>query len=321
MTAALLSDSAQANGSAHADSADPALVSSLADTLETDGVVRLPPLVSDHVLCEMQRAFSSRLQHQRWNNCDGYERNERLRLMVPDVLLLSQGFVDLALHPLVKALLNEYLGPAWSLCEAKGWQSLPTKYDFHGWHGDMWYDQTAITDRIPREVKLCFYLSNVTSGAFRYIKGSHGRRVPGNLTHEEVERLPLERMAEFLAPAGTAVLFDTSGIHRQAIPILEPRSALFYNYHDPSVPLQHEDVEYYRYHPLLLNAAFLGDMTPENMRILGMGDKTHYQPYFARRRSHPRFHDWLTAAYNAKLTLGELSGRVFARLRRLCRRS
>ena len=40
-------------------------------------------------------------------------------------------------------------------------------------------------------------------------------------------------------------MFDSSCIHRQGIPILEPRQAVFYNYHDPSVPLQPEDVEEY----------------------------------------------------------------------------
>src|SRR5215471_10493141 len=109
--------------------------------LETDGCVRLPRLVPDDVLREMQAAFAGRLRCQRWNNCDGYERGERMRLTVPDVLTLAQGFVDLAIHPLVRAILDEYVGHNYSLCEAKGWQSLPTQRDFHGWHGDMWYDQ------------------------------------------------------------------------------------------------------------------------------------------------------------------------------------
>ncbi|MFO0964221.1 MAG: phytanoyl-CoA dioxygenase family protein [Gemmataceae bacterium] len=268
----------------------------------------------------MQQAFAGRLRYMRLNNCDGYERGERMRLTVQDVLTLAQGFVDLAVHPLLKAVLHECLGTSWSLCEAKGWKSLPTKRDFHGWHGDMWYDQTRITDRIPREVKLAFYLSDVTSGAFQYIKGSHGRTAPRHLARADVQSLPLERLEEFLGPAGTAVLFDTSGIHRQGVPILEPRQAIFYNYHDPSVPLQKEDVEYYRYHPLLLNAAFLGDVTPEDMRILGFGDQTHYQANFVRRRSHPKFHGCLTAAHRVLLTLEDWSGRVLGKLGRIFRR-
>lgn len=290
--------------------------SEILHTLEIDGCVRLPRLVPDDVLREMQAAFASRLRYQRWNNCDGYERGERLRLTVPDVLTLAQGFVDLAIHPLVRAVLNEYLGANYSLCEAKGWQSLPTKRDFHGWHGDSWYDKTKITDQVPREIKVAMYLTDVKSGAFQYLKGSHGK-TPFHLAKSDVERLPHARIEEFTGPAGTAFLFDTSGIHRQAIPILEPRQAIFYNYHDPSIPLQKEDVEYYRYHPLLLNAAFLGNVTPETMRILGFGDKTQYQPGFVRKRAHPWFHGTLTTLFGAKLWIEDWSGRVFGKLGRL----
>jgi hypothetical protein len=292
-------------------------VTRLVEDLEANGAVCLPRLVPDTTLRDMQTAFGSRLQRLRWNNCDGYERNERLRLMVQDVLTLAQGFVSLALHPLVTAVLDRYLGASYELCEAKGWLSLPTKVDFHGWHGDMWYDQTKITERIPREVKLAFYLSDVKSGAFQYIRGSHGKNAPHHLARPEVAQLPLDRMIEFLGPAGTAVLFDTSGIHRQGIPILEPRRAIFYNYHDPAVPLQAEDVEYYRYRPLLLSAAFLGDLSADDMRILGFGNKTHYQPNYVRTSSHGGFQRVMECAHGAKLFVGAWTDRVTRRLKRI----
>jgi hypothetical protein len=296
---------------------DSALVRSLAKELETWGVVRLPRLLSEESLREMQRAFGDRLRHLRWNDCDGYERTERFRIMVQDVLTLAQGFVDLPLHPLVRAVLNEYLGPSYELCEAKGWKSLPTARDFHGWHGDEWYDKGQVRDRIPREVKLALYLTDVRSGAFQYIKGTHGRQAPKLLLRDEAGSLPREQLEEFLGPAGSAFLFDTSGIHRQAIPILEPRQAVFYNYHDPRVPLQKEDVDYYRYHPLLLNAAFLGDLTPEHCRILGFGNKLNYQPHHVRRTKHTLFRAVMERTYGAKLFVGEWGGRVFGKLRRV----
>src|SRR6187397_758229 len=118
-----------------------ASVDALASELETNGLVVMPPLLSADQLREMQEAFAARLRRLRWNNFDGYQRTETYRHMVEDVLLLAQGFVDLALHPLVKAILTRYLGASYQLTEAKGWRSLPTTYDFHGWHGDTWYDQ------------------------------------------------------------------------------------------------------------------------------------------------------------------------------------
>jgi hypothetical protein len=291
---------------------------SLVKQLSVDGIVRLPRLIDDEVLGAMQRAFAARLQRLRWNNTDGYERTDRYRFMVQDVLTLAQGFVDLALHPLVQEVLSEYIGPAYTLCEAKGWRSLPTNYDFHGWHGDAWYDQQRITDHVPREVKLAVYLTDVRSGALQYVRGSHGLP-PHHLAQAEAAALPLDQMVEMLGPAGTAFLFDSSGIHRQGIPIREPRQAVFYNYHDPAIPLQHEDVEYYRYHPLLLNAALLGGLSAEDYRVLGFGDKTHYQPDFARRPGYPLLQCLLERGHAMQLYVGGWSRRVLGRVRRMLR--
>jgi hypothetical protein len=293
----------------------------LAEELHTTGITRLPALVSAETLRDMQTAFAARLGRLRWNDNDGYERTERHRFMVQDVLTLAQGFVDIALHPLVKETLRSYLDGPFELVEAKGWKSLPTNKDFHGWHGDSWYDQEKVTDRIPREVKLGFYLTDVHSGAFQFIKGSHRQVVPRHYKKHEVPNLPIEKTIEMTGPAGTAFLFDTSGIHRQAIPILEPRQAVFLNYHDPDVPLQREDIDYYRYHPLLLNAAFLGNLTEEDYRILGFGNKTNYLPAFQRRSTHGGFQALMGTAYTTKLYAGELSNRVVSNLKRLLRLS
>ena len=115
----------------------PAEVDALSAELETNGIVVLPRLLSSDQLRGMQQAFAARLRRVRWNNFDGYIRTERFRQMIEDVLLLDQGFVDLALHPLVKQVLNRYLGEDYELTEAKGWRSLPTKRDFHDGSSDL----------------------------------------------------------------------------------------------------------------------------------------------------------------------------------------
>src|SRR5215510_8294544 len=210
--------------------ATPQLVtSSVAGELEANGIAVLPDLLRPDQLRSMQEAFSLVLKRLRWNDFDGYEKTERHRHMVQNVLMLDQGFVDLALHPVVKATLREYVGPGVELVEAKGWLSLPTNEDFHGWHGDKWYDQTK-AQGIPREVKLALYLTDVRSGAFCYVKGTHQKIHPRPYRTEEVRQLPGSKLVEVTGPAGTVVLFDTSGIHRQAMPILEPRHAVFLNY-------------------------------------------------------------------------------------------
>jgi hypothetical protein len=245
----------------------------LAKELDEHGIVRLPDLLTKEQLGRMQEAFSARLRRIRWNNVDGYEKTELYRHMVQDVLVLDPGFLDVAIHPIVKQILRGYLGDRYQLVEAKGWKSLPTKRDFHGWHGDAWYDQ-RIVQGIPREVKLSVYLTDVTSGAFNYIKGTHRKQQPRPVRNDEVNDVPQSSVVQVFGPAGSAFMFDTSGIHRQGVPMLEVRQAVFYCYHNPDIPLQKEDAEYNRYHPLLLNAAFLGNLSEEDRRITRFSNKS-----------------------------------------------
>src|SRR5271155_5892229 len=98
------------------------LASSLVEQLEKDGFARIPELVTATQLGSMQTAFSGRLQRLRWNDVDGYEKTERYRHMVQDVLTLDQGFVDAAIDPRVAETLRSYVGPDVQLCEAKGWR-------------------------------------------------------------------------------------------------------------------------------------------------------------------------------------------------------
>jgi hypothetical protein len=292
-------------------------VDELVLALERDGVVRLPTLVSSEQLTRMQAAFTSRLDGLAFNNADGHHRTELKRMMVEDVLTLEQGFVDIGLHSLVIDTIRRYVGEPFELCEAKGWRSLEARQDFHGWHGDAWYDQSVVNGRIPREIKLAFYLSDVSSGAFQYLRGTHAQQVPRLIGKGEVDGLPLDKMEAFPGPAGTALLFDTSGIHRQGIPILTPRNAVFYNYHDPRVPLQAEDIDYYRYHPLILNAAFLGNLSSEHMQILGFGNTMRYQPNFVRKSNAPWVHALASTANTLHIHTAPFVRRVKGRLSRV----
>jgi hypothetical protein len=288
----------------------------LSDELEKNGIIILPFILEPEQLRGMQLAFASRLRRIRWNNFDGYQRTELYREFVEDVLMLDQGFVDLALHPLVKEILGRYLGTKYELTEAKGWRSLPTKYDFHGWHGDTWYDQ-AIEQTIHREIKLGIYLTDVESGAFKFVRGSHQKQQPHNLNKAETGELSGADILELKGAAGTVFMFDTSAIHRQSIPILEPRQAVFFGYHDPNIRVQPEDIAYYRYHPLLLNAAFLGGLSAEDQRILGFGNKTNFQPAFERRDQPPLIYEVFNTSYAVRLHIQHLQQRIVARLKRV----
>jgi phytanoyl-CoA dioxygenase PhyH len=294
--------------------AESSRVDRVAAELEQNGIVVFSDLVSKEQLSAMQRAFSTRLNRIRWNNLEGYEK-ERYRHLVNDLLAVDQAFVNLTLHPVVKETLRRYIGDQVELCEAKGWLSLPTKRDFHGWHADAWYDQ-GVVDYIPKEVKLAVYLTDVRSGAFNYVKGSHQKEHPRYFSNKEVESLNGSEVVEVKGPAGTAFLFDTSGIHRQSVPIVEPRHALFYNYHEPSIKLEAENVTNYRYHPLVLNASFLGNLSAEDQRLLGFGNQTNFIPAYDRPAKHLALQRAFSLAFDLELRARNFHERVKARLSR-----
>jgi hypothetical protein len=289
------------------------------ESLRTLGIAELPGFLGGETLAGMQRAFQARLRYHRWNDFDGYEKTEPLRHMVQDVLTLDQGFVDVALHPSVKEAVLDYIGDAAELVEAKGWLSLTTRRMFHGWHGDAWYDQKTVSG-IPRELKLGIYLSDVETGAFQYIRGTHRQYQPRGWGYDEIAAFPASDRVSITGPAGSAFLFDTSGIHGQSFPVLQLRQAVFFNYHDPSVPLQQEDVDYYRYHPLLLNAAFLGHLTSEDRRMLGFGNKSNLIPGFERRVRHKYFQDVERKTFDSSLIAGDLISRARAKASGLLRK-
>ena len=300
----------------HTHAAEPA-ATSVTDQLARDGIVVLPRFIEGEPLAGMQHAFAHALARPRINLVSGYEKSELHRDMVEDVLMLDQGFVDAAVHPLVTRTLAEYIGDGYQLVEAKGWMSYPTRRDFHGWHGDEWYDKAKITDHIPREVKLAIYLTDVDSGFFEYVAGTHQHEAPRFYKSAEVGSAVKGQTVQARGPAGTAVIFDTSGVHRQSVPILKHRHAVFYNYHDPSVPLQSSDIKGNRYHPLLLNAALLGNLTQEHRRVLGFGDPRNHRPLYSRPSGTPRldrlYRKWLQMA----LVLDDFGARVGGRVKRI----
>ena len=293
-------------------------VAGLRQGLERDGIVLLPGFVSGSRLASMQKAFRHALDRLRLNvSSPGYEKSERFRDMVEDVLTLDQGFVDLALDPDISQALREYIGPEYQLVEAKGWRSLPSRRDFHGWHGDEWYDQSKVTSGIPREVKVALYLTDVETGFFEYVKGTHQQIAPRGFRNDEIGRSVQGEILQARGVAGTAILFDTSGVHRQSVPILAEREAIFYNYHNPRIALQAADVKGNRYHPLLLNAAFLGGMTAERQRVLGFGDVTNYRAGHARAPVFPVLDRGYGALLHSSLRIADFTARVRARLRRI----
>lgn len=91
-------------------------------------------------------------------------------------------------------------------------------YDPHVYH----FDNDG-----PGFLKFFFYITDVTntSGAHRYIKGSHGRAKPqalqASIRYEDealMKHYGADKEVVFAAPAGTIIAEDTAGFHRGSTP-------------------------------------------------------------------------------------------------------
>lgn len=273
-------------------------IETLVEVLERDGIVELPGLIAPAALAAMQATFRAALAHPSWNTWRGYEQTDKHRRMVEDLLLLDPTFQELALKPRVRELMAAYLGPGYVLTEVRAWETVVTRKNFHGWHNDAWYDHAL--PEVPRELKLALYLTDVETGYFSYIKGTHRGTRHRHWSARQVAQYA-ERMVHMRAPAGSTFVFDTAGIHRQSSPVLDPRRVVMLNYHDPSVPLQEIDLLQDRYAPLRLNAAFLGGLSAEEQRVLGFGNLSTWRPGYRPPQRYRALHGLVRRLFAARL--------------------
>lgn len=92
--------------------------------LRQHGVAVLPEYVVGRQLVAMQEVFNQALQYPSWNTWQGYEQNEKWRLLVENLLIFHRAFYDLALDRVVNDVMRQYVGSDFQLTEARGWSTL-----------------------------------------------------------------------------------------------------------------------------------------------------------------------------------------------------
>lgn len=279
--------------------------------LNDKGIAVIENFLPADELAQMQQCYEQNLAHPKFNTWNGYQQNEKWRLLIENLLTLSPAFLYPMRNDDVMSICRHYIGNKFQVTEVRGWQTIRTTRNFHGWHTDAWYDVDACNEP-PPQLKLAIYLTDVTTGEFAYVEQSHkDKHGPNHWNKAQVDDMGLP-ISHVTGKAGTAFLFDTSGVHRQNHPVLEPRNVVFYNFHDPAIPIQSLDKSYDRYAPLLLNAAFLKNLTKEQERILGFGDERYFEQGFVPKRRYPSLHNIVKTALNLRL-LGQDWGQFYRR--------
>jgi hypothetical protein len=136
----------------------------------------------------------------------------------------ASAATDIALHPQLRGVADDYFGLRTRVADLNIWRNLPRPGApslSQMWHRDLPEDHFI--------VKAFVYLTDVDEGAgpFCYIPGTHPRgrtRVTTPTTYDGVNDrttdddmaavLPRERWRSLVGPAGTVIFADTRGLHR-----------------------------------------------------------------------------------------------------------
>lgn len=248
--------------------------------LQQDGIIILENIIPEQLISNMQNAFSHRLKRLNFNSTMGSQRTEIYRNYVEDLLSVDQSFLKTIILPTIQFFVKQYISNDAVLMEARGWETKIVKKEFHGWHKDGWYDKKIYVEP-PRQLKVAIYLTDVETGPFAYVKGSH-KNVKSDpfVLHkhysDEFVGQYKNDIVKVTGKAGTIIIFDTAGIHRQMSPNLSERRAIFFTFHSPDSQIDPSELEYGRYGPIIINNLFVDeDVTLEDLKFLGFFQK-HY---------------------------------------------
>lgn len=248
--------------------------------LEQDGILIIPNFVSGELLKSMQNSFTNNLTKLNFNSTIGFQRYEMYRDYVEDLLSIDPSFVKFAVNPFVMDIVKSYISTDAIVQECRGWQTRIVKEQFHAWHKDGWYDKNIyMNTNPPKQLKAMIYLTDVETGPFSYIKGSHRNiSTNPNILHEHFSNEFIKNheqdIVHAIGKAGTVIIFDTSGVHCQHSPNLSLRHAVLYTFNIPNISIDQSELDYGRYMPLLIRNEFIDDtFSIDQLKFLGFLQK------------------------------------------------
>lgn len=220
---------------------------------------------------EFMNAVESDVQANRFGLNENFVRGVYVekQYFLTHMLSVSKAFFDGVCHPIVQAVSRELLGPRFRLKAMRYYETM-------GRHHMQWHTDNK-TDRgfapIPGIIFIA-YLSDVNDGEFQYVAGSHewsGETAYSDYSDEEINTKYGNKVVSFRKPRGTLLIYNTYGIHR-AKPSKNRsylRKSIFFQI----------DNEMSNAEPVVLNAQFCKDLSPELQEFLGFGLPANYEVF------------------------------------------
>jgi ectoine hydroxylase-related dioxygenase (phytanoyl-CoA dioxygenase family) len=214
----------------------------------------------------------------------GYQVVDFPRKVLNPCTVLGGPVLDLMLHHSLLDVVEELMGSECILAQAGmrydkgvGYNYFPLHSDFAaGWtHGEQFVLQQTHMERVL-SVGCLLYLTPSREGAFCYLRGTHRLHAPkgsewSNYSSDEQASMIANRV-RVDGELGDLVMFDPRGFHGPDLPSSKPRLALIFHFYNTEVFGRRQLA------PFPVYAADLGRLSPRQLRVLGVGAETFYDP-------------------------------------------
>jgi hypothetical protein len=210
--------------------------------LRDDGIAVLPGFASPDVVARLRGKVDDVFANPRRElDMRSYEESGYFQAQILEPLLLGEEAAQLAFHPDLLAIADRHLGRRAKLVDCDFGRTAPMSMDqLRSANEKIREGLTNVSwhyDNRGRQVKAMFYLTDVGPDGqnFAYCAGTH-RGIKSNehrfsrFSDAWVEQ-NVRDVREAYAQAGSAVIFDTRGIHRLRRKPTTSRDAITFYYH------------------------------------------------------------------------------------------
>ena len=177
-----------------------------------DGCLQLDDALTGDYLTQVQTAFDRcvTLAKDQWLEDVATGSAPAAFFDIPTPLAQDPLFIDLVDHPVWNSLLQELMDGQAVFHFAQFRTVPPSPLSYVGWHFDVPHTN-------PLHLKVQIYLNDVGpgQGAFAYVPGSHLATAGPYPSVDQLNDMPGHRI--FYARAGTAMLFDSYGMHTSMV--------------------------------------------------------------------------------------------------------
>jgi len=235
--------------------------------IESQGFTVIEDFISQKTLDEFMPEVYRRFDRLSYNGTKGYVKVGGQKFL-QDTLTVHEEILRIFTHPFIIDCCEQYTGKPVHLSDYRIYQNF-AGYQM-SWHVDnkqTMPDQTETMLDYKGLIAL-IYLDDVDHGPFQLVRGSH---LWSSAFHKEKWNDVIEKYSKDIVTfnnerAGTAILYDTRGIHRGE-PFQEgtPRTALLAQYADFDKPAGE---------PIFINTEHLSGLSERSKQVLRFGKKT-----------------------------------------------